>query len=109
MGFVKIAETAEITAGNKKKVMADGKEILLVNVGDAYYALSNKCPHMGGSLAEGKLEGSVIACPRHGAQFDVKTGKNVQGAKLGFINMKVKDATKYAVKVEGKDILVELD
>jgi nitrite reductase/ring-hydroxylating ferredoxin subunit len=54
------------------------------------------------------LNGSIVTCPRHGAQFDVKTGKAVGGAKIAFIKMQVKDEESYMVKVEGTTILVGL-
>ncbi len=44
---------------------------LLARVGDKYYAADNRCPHMGGKLSPGKLEGTVVTCPRHGSQFDL--------------------------------------
>ena len=109
MGFVKVAETEELSAGTKKKVVVAGKNILLSNIGGKYYAISDKCPHMGGSLNEGTLEGSTITCPKHGAKFDIRTGKVVGDAKLLFIKIKVKDDTSYPVKLEGKDILIEIE
>ena len=83
--------------------------MLLAKVGGSYYAADGGCPHMGASLASGKLEGTVVTCPRHGAQFDVKTGKAVGDAKVAFMKMKVKDVESFPVKVEGTDILVGLD
>ncbi len=108
MSFVKIAETGMLLPGEKKTFPLNGKTILLANVDGAYYALDNRCPHMGGSLLGGDLEGATLACPRHGAKFDVRTGKNVGNAKLAFIQVKVGDAKVFPVKVEGTDILVEL-
>lgn len=108
MSFVKVAEVGMVPAGEKKSFQLDGKTVLLVNVDGAVYALDNKCPHMGGALSGGDLEGATLACPRHGAKFDVRTGKNVGDAKLAFLHVKVGDATVFPVKVEGQDILVEL-
>ena len=65
-------------------------------------------PHMGGDLSQGSLEGATLSCPRHGAKFDIRTGTNVGGAKLAFIHMNVGNAKVFPVKIEGKDILVEL-
>lgn len=106
MEFVKVLTTAELPEGKMSVVIVGGKEVLLANVNGATYAIANKCPHLGGSLAKGSLNGSVVACPRHGAQFDLKTGKNVGNAKVVFMKMQVKDAQSYPVKVEGTDILV---
>jgi len=83
-----------------------GKEVLLANVDGSYYAIANKCTHAGGSLAEGSLQGNIVACPKHGARFDLKTGKAVGEAKIAFMKMKVKDEESYLIKVEGTNILV---
>ena len=109
MGYVKVTEVDALQPGEKKVFPLQGKTVLLINLCGEYSALDNKCPHMGGSLADGTLEGATLSCPRHGARFDVRTGKNVEGAKLAFIKTKVSDAKMFPVKVEGKDILVELD
>ena len=109
MSFVKVAETSELTVGKKKKIVVGGRDILLSNVDGVYYAISDKCPHLGGSLYEGKLEGSTITCPKHGAKFDVRTGKEVADAKILLFKIKVKDDSIFTVKLEGEDVLVELD
>jgi len=106
MEYVKVADKTGLPTGKMIIVMVAGKEVLLANVDGACYAIANKCTHLGGSLAEGSLEGSIVTCPRHGACFDVKTGKAVGEAKIAFIKMKVKDEVSYAVKVDGTDILV---
>ena len=108
MQYVKLADVGEVKHGEKKKVQISDKTILLLNVGGLYYALDNRCPHMGGLLSGGDLEGVTLTCPRHGAKFDVRTGKSVGNAKLAFVSVKVGDATKYQVKVEGQEIFVEL-
>ena len=108
MQYVKLADVGEVKHGEKKKVQINDKTILLVNVGGLYYALDNRCPHMGGLLSGGDLEGVTLTCPRHGAKFDVRTGKSVGNAKLAFVSVKVGDATKYPIKVEGQEIFVEL-
>jgi 3-phenylpropionate/trans-cinnamate dioxygenase ferredoxin subunit len=108
MAFVKIAEASQLQPGEMKSFPLENHTVLLVNVDGAYYALDNKCPHMGGNLSGGELDGATVTCPRHGAKFDVRTGTNVGNAKLAFIHVKVGDAKPYPVKVEGNDILVEL-
>ena len=109
MEYVKIAEVADVLPGEKKQFTLNNKTVLLVNIDGAFYALDNKCPHMGGALSGGDLEGGTLTCPRHGAKFDVRTGKSVGNAKLAFISVKVGDATTFPVKVEGNEVFVELD
>jgi len=106
MEYIKAAKTTELTAGNKKKISLDNIEILLTNIDGTYYAINNKCPHMGGSLYEGDLAGHDIICPRHGSTFDVRTGKVVQRGAILHIKVRVNDARSYPVKVEGTDILI---
>ncbi len=109
MQYLKVAQTSEIKDGEKKKVTVDGKVILLTQIGTAYYAIDNKCPHMGGSLYDGNLDGKTITCPKHGSIFDVTTGEVVQSGKIAFIRVKVKNTTAYPVKVEGTDILLGIE
>lgn len=106
MKYIVVAKTTELSRGEKTKVTLENKEILLVNIKGAYYAVDNKCPHMGGSLYDGNLEGSNIVCPKHGSKFDVQTGKVTQSGKMLFINVKVRNLHTYPVKIEGTDILV---
>jgi 3-phenylpropionate/trans-cinnamate dioxygenase ferredoxin subunit len=113
--YTRVASTGDIPDGEKKKVEAGGKEIMLARVGDSYYALANRCPHMGGDLSAGKLEGTVITCPRHGSQFDVRDGHNIRWTDwsgvvlaMGKLLRSPRPARTYNVKVEGENILVEV-
>jgi len=106
MKYVKVAEVSQLPANQMLMVTVEGKQILLANVDGAYHAIDNKCNHLGGSLAKGELIGSVVTCPRHGAQFDVTTGNTVGKAKIAMIKMQVKDQESYQVKVEGSEILL---
>ncbi len=72
---VKVANCSEVAPGERTLVDVDGRAIALFNVGGAFYAIDDVCTHDGGPLAEGDLSGSEIECPRHGARFDVRTGK----------------------------------
>jgi 3-phenylpropionate/trans-cinnamate dioxygenase ferredoxin subunit len=106
MTFYKAAVTSELPTGQMMMVSVDGKEILLANVAGSYYAINNRCTHLGGSLSKGVLEGSIVTCPRHGSQFDVTTGIALHGPQIAFIKIKVRDEETYPVKIEGSDILV---
>jgi len=113
--YTKAGTTSEFKNGDKKKVTAGGQEILIARVGNSYYAISNRCPHMAGDLSTGVLEGNIITCQRHGSQFDVRDGKNVRWLKGSGLMSSIGKALKpaqsvksYKVKVEGADILIEM-
>jgi 3-phenylpropionate/trans-cinnamate dioxygenase ferredoxin subunit len=87
-----VAATAEFPPGTRRLIEIDGRAIVVFNVNGEYFALLNKCPHNGGSLAAGVVtgllqsdvpgayayarEGEIIRCPWHGWEFDIKTGKS---------------------------------
>ena len=98
--FVKVAKRSEVPADTGKCVEAGGKEIALFNVEGKICAIQHVCPHQGGPLAEGGIEGKVVTCPWHGWQFDVTTG-------VCTFNDSVKQET-YKVKEEGEDVFVEV-
>jgi len=109
MNFVKVAEIREFAAVAKKKIDFNGTEILLVRKKDAFYAINNRCPHMGGSLYDGKIEGETIFCPKHGSGFNIKTGEVTEQGKLLFIKVNVKKIQTYPVKIEGNEILIGIE
>ena len=65
----------QIADGHMEMVMAGDKEILLARAGDRIYATQNRCQHLGGNLSNGMLNGTVVTCPRHGSQYDVRDGR----------------------------------
>jgi glycine betaine catabolism B len=77
--FVRVADTSEIPPGSMKVFKLASGEIFIANVDGSFFALPNKCTHVGGPLGRGKLTGSVVQCPWHGSKFDVRTGAVVQG------------------------------
>ena len=96
----KVTKLSEIQEGQPLVIDADNKPVALFKVQGAVYALDNVCPHRGGPLGEGYLEGFEVTCPWHAWTFDVKTG-DCQSAP-GF-----KQLT-YPVKIEGDDVFVEM-
>ena len=72
--WLDVANIAELPPGTRRVVDVDGVAVAVFNLDGAYYAIKDACPHDGGELANGKLEGEVIICPRHGARFSIKTG-----------------------------------
>ena len=108
MGFVRVMDVSELPVGQKVRVVVGGKEILLANLDGLFFAIANKCSHLGGSLFQGTLEGKTVTCPRHGAQFNMETGQAEGKARIAVIKMQVRDQESYPVKVEGTDILIDL-
>jgi 3-phenylpropionate/trans-cinnamate dioxygenase ferredoxin subunit len=100
--WVKVAEVGELGPGEKKTVDLEGLEVAVFNIDGKYYAIEDVCTHDGAPLAHGKLAGEEIICPRHGARFNVKTG-----AALCMPAFEPVDT--YMVKIEGNDVLVEVD
>jgi len=108
MSIIEVAKVEEIPTGKMKAFTVGGKDILVVNYEGKYYAIGRICTHRGGDLSKGKLEGKIVTCPRHGSKFDVTTGKNVAGPKIGLIRGKTGDEPAYEVNVEGNSIRVSI-
>lgn len=109
MEYVKIAETADFATENKLQIFVRDKEILLTKIENNYFAIDNKCTHMGGSLYKGQLVGKEIICPRHHTRFDVTTGKVSKGAKIMFMKLNAADTNSYPIRIEEDDILIGLE
>lgn len=78
MASVRVARTEEVPIGKGKVVQAAGKALALFNIGGKFYAVDNRCTHVGGPLGEGAVEGNVVTCPWHGSRFDVTTGQVIE-------------------------------
>ena len=72
--LVKVAETKDIQTSQMMAVEVNDEKVCIANDEGKYYAIGNVCTHMGGPLAEGKLEEHVVQCPWHGSRFDIRTG-----------------------------------
>jgi len=106
MTYFKVGQTSEVRDGEKKTFSLNNKVLLITNIQGTYYAIDNKCPHMGGSLFDGNLDSFSITCPKHGTIFDVRNGEVIKNGKIAFIKLKVKNTRPYPVKIEGDDILI---
>ena len=73
--FVKVAEVGQLADPGKELVEVDERLVVLVHVEGKYYCIDDVCTHDGGPLGEGELDGTQIVCPRHGARFDICSGK----------------------------------
>ncbi|HZZ28377.1 MAG TPA: non-heme iron oxygenase ferredoxin subunit [Pirellulales bacterium] len=101
--FVRVASVTELGDPAKMLVEVDERLVVLFRVGGKFYALDDVCTHDGGPLSEGALDATActIACPRHGAKFDIRNG--------AALTMPATQATEaHEVKVTGDDVFVKL-
>lgn len=99
--FVKVAEVDDFADGELMAVEVDGEPICLAKVAGCIYAFTDNCTHISGPLNEGELDGEILTCPWHGAQFNVCTGKVVRGPAR-------QDILTYPVRIDGSAILISL-
>lgn len=76
--YVEIAPASELPNGERLFVEVEGKPIVIFNIAGQFFAIGDVCSHDDGPVGEGEIEGYNITCPRHGAEFDVRTGKVLQ-------------------------------
>ena len=96
----RVATVGEIAEGEGRVVDVEGHTLALFNVGGTFYAIDNMCPHRGGPLGEGDIDGPIVLCPWHAWRWDVRTGSNAN-------NPAVKVAC-YPVSVDGEAVFVEI-
>jgi metal-sulfur cluster biosynthetic enzyme/nitrite reductase/ring-hydroxylating ferredoxin subunit len=99
--FVRVAKTSDLSDPGQMLLEVEDRIVVLFRVGGEFYCLDDVCTHDGGPLSEGHLDDHTIACPRHGAKFDIRTGKALTMPATV-------DTAAHEVKVEGNDVLVRL-
>ncbi|PJF34805.1 MAG: biphenyl 2,3-dioxygenase [Candidatus Thermofonsia Clade 1 bacterium] len=97
--YVTVAKASEIKPGERIVVEVKERYIAIFNVSGAYYAIEDVCTHDDGPLAEGELHGFEIECPRHGARFDIRSGKVLSMPA-------VQDVARFEVRLEGDDLQI---
>ena len=97
--FVSVATLDELDDEGRLLLEIDGLPIAVFKIAEQLFAIADICSHDDGPLAEGDLEGTTVVCPRHGAHFDLNSGKALSLPA-------VVDIPAYPVKVEGEQILV---
>ena len=72
--FIEVARLDQIQPGTGSRFTVDDKDVAIFNVDGTICAIADTCPHAGGALGMGKLDGKIVTCPVHGMKFDVTTG-----------------------------------
>ena len=100
--FIRVAAVGDIADPGKELFEVADRLVVVFHVDGQFYCLDDVCTHDGGPLGDGELVGCEIACPRHGAKFDIRDGS----AKT----MPATEGTaSHEVKVDGDDILVKIN
>lgn len=99
--FTAVANVADVPAGSTKVVDLDGQSILLCHSNGRLFAVANRCSHADEPLACGRVRAGWIACPVHGARFDLETGRAMNPPAKAPIRT-------YQVRVEGERIEIAL-
>lgn len=98
-GWATVAREGDLPVGQRKLVLAHGKWIALFHLPEGWFAIDNSCPHAGGSLSEGGIKDTVVTCPWHYWQFDLRTGRSplIQSIR----------AEVYPVRIEGGQVQIQ--
>ena len=99
--FTELARVDQIPPGSGTCFTVKGKDVAVFNVDGEICAISDTCPHAGGSLGMGKLNGKIVTCPVHGMKFDVTTGYFAGTSEFGVAS--------YPVKVSDGRIMVGVE
>lgn len=97
----RICSVAECPLGEAREFVVGDRIVALFHTDDGIFALDGMCPHQGGPLGQGHLEGRVVTCPWHGWQFDTATGQHQANPSLRH--------PRIPVRVEGDDVFLDLD
>ncbi len=96
-----VARKSALAPGEMTRLVVDGIPVLLCNVEGELYAVEDVCTHDGGALDGGELDGCRIMCPRHGAFFDVTTGKALTLPAVSPLPV-------YPVEIAGDDVFIDV-
>ena len=91
--FVKVGAIDEFPEGKGRIVSVARKPVAIFKLNGEIYAVNNICPHLGGPIGGGELEGTVVSCPYHAMRFDVRSGHSTDsfGHSLQTYSVKIED------------------
>jgi 3-phenylpropionate/trans-cinnamate dioxygenase ferredoxin subunit len=78
LDYIEIAPVSELPNGERLFVELGDKPIVIFNIAGQFFAIGDVCSHDEGPLGDGDVEGYNVVCPRHGAEFDIRTGQAMQ-------------------------------
>lgn len=96
----RVSAGSKLSEGEMRVFDIDGTKVSVAAAGGHLYAFDDACTHMGCSLGEGKIEGTIVTCPCHGSQFDVTSGGVIRGPAQRPVRSR-------SVQTEGDDLLIE--
>lgn len=99
--FIEVAELAEIPDNERIFFAIDEKQIVLINLAGKLFAVGDVCTHDDGPAGDGELDGYELICPRHGARFDIRTGKATRAPAFT-------DIPYYPVKIEDGKVFIQI-
>lgn len=100
--FVAVCKVSDLPEQGKMVVEVGDRLVALFHVAGTFWAIDDMCTHDGGPLAEGELDDHTIACPRHGAKFDIRTGRALTMPAT-------RPTVAHEVKVVGDDVMIRVN
>jgi metal-sulfur cluster biosynthetic enzyme/nitrite reductase/ring-hydroxylating ferredoxin subunit len=100
--YVRVANTTDLADPGQMLAEVDDRIVVLMKVGGEFFCLDDVCTHDGGPLSDGTLDDHTIACPRHGAKFDVRTGKALTMPAT-------EDTIAHEVQIRGDEVWVRIN
>jgi nitrite reductase/ring-hydroxylating ferredoxin subunit len=100
MPFETVPEGSALAVGKGMTVQVAGQRIALFNLEGNYHAIDDECPHVGAPLGGGWIDGNRVACPMHGWEFDIKTGKGLTVPRCA--------VKSYPTRVENGEVQIDI-
>ena len=102
MRYLRVGCAREFRSGEGRTVEVDGRPVAVFRIDGSYYAIDDRCSHMGGPLGQGRVVGGCVVCPWHGARFELGSGR-VKAPPAG------RDVACFPVKRDGDDVFVGVE
>lgn len=99
--WIPIAAAVDCPPGDSLELVSEGRIVAIYNVDGEIFALDGVCPHQGGPLGQGQLDGCIVTCPWHGWQFDVRDGQHQISATM--------QQPGFATKIVDGQIMIQMD